>query len=241
LFDLIETYPLDTIEGSIQQSILMTQFEAGRYEIGNLPAILQRSNGVLDTLVSNTLMLQVNTIEVDTAQAIKPIKKIKSLPFPWKDFIKNLALWLIPILLIVLLVLWYFLRKKDIKLFKEKPKTMLDFYHEALDQLQELENQKLWQNDKVKEYYLGLSEILREYMEGRFGIHAMESTTDEIKENLFLNDGLKDKVSEILVQADLAKFAKFRPLGDENIKMMKMAKDFVRHTKPKTLDDKEDA
>jgi hypothetical protein len=120
-----------------------------------------------------------------------------------------------------------------VKLFKEKPKTELDYYHEAIDKLQTLENKKLWQNDQVKEYYLGLSEILREYLEGRFGIQAMESTTDEINDTLILQDKLKLKLREVLAQADLAKFAKFKPLGDENIRLMKQAKDFVRHTKPK--------
>lgn len=240
-FDKIESYPVDTSEEGLNQKILLTQFDAGLYEISQLPALVQRSDGSFDTLRSNTVMLYVGSIEVDTTQAIKPIKTVKSLPFPWKAFFKKLALWLIPILIIIALILWYVLRKKDVKLFKEKPKTMLDFYQDAIDQLQTLESKKLWQNDQVKDYYLGLSEILREYLEGRFGIQAMESTTDEINENLILQDSLKLKLKEVLSQADLAKFAKFKPLGDENIRMMKLAKDFVRHTKPKPLNQEEDA
>ena len=232
-FDSIQAYPVDTIANGIQQKIVLTQFEAGIYEISQLPALVQRSNGTLDTLKSNTAMLYVGGIDVDTTQAFKPIKTVKSISFPWKDFFKKLALWLIPILVILALIVWYILRKKNVKLFKEKPKTPLDYYHEAIDQLQTLENKKLWQNDQVKEYYLGLSEILREYLEGRFGIQAMESTTDEINDTLILQDKLKLKLREVLAQADLAKFAKFKPLGDENIRLMKQAKDFVRHTKPK--------
>jgi hypothetical protein len=232
-FDSIQAYPVDTIPNGIQQKIVLTQFEAGIYEISQLPALVQRSNGTLDTLKSNTATLYVGGIDVDTTQAFKPIKTVKSLPFPWKDFFKKLALWLIPILVILALIVWYILRKRDVKLFKEKPKTPIDYYHEAIDKLQTLENKKLWQNDQVKEYYLGLSEILREYLEGRFGIQAMESTTDEINNTLILQDKLKLKLREVLAQADLAKFAKFKPLGDENIRLMKQAKDFVRHTKPK--------
>ncbi|MDA8980366.1 hypothetical protein N9G63_04915 [Chitinophagales bacterium] len=232
-FDSIQAYPVDTIPNGIQQKIVLTQFEAGIYEISQLPALVQRSNGTLDTLKSNTATLYVGGIDVDTTQAFKPIKTVKSIPFPWKDFLKKLALWLIPILVILALIVWYILRKRDVKLFREKPKTPIDYYHEAIDKLQTLENKKLWQNDQVKEYYLGLSEILREYLEGRFGIQAMESTTDEINNTLILQDKLKLKLREVLAQADLAKFAKFKPLGDENIRLMKQAKDFVRHTKPK--------
>lgn len=235
LFDIIETYPSDTINNTITQSILMTQFNEGVYEIGQLPALILRGNGDIDTLYSNTLTLMVNTVDVDTSQAFKPIKTVKSIPFPWKEFLKKLAIYLIPILILLALIIWYFIRKKKLTLFPEKPKTMLDHYEDALDQLSKLERQKLWQKEQIKEYYLSLSEILREYLEGRFGVNAMESTTDEIKEDLFLEDGLKNKVCEILAQADLAKFAKFKPLGEENIRMMKMAKDFVKHTKPKLV------
>ena len=235
VFDIIETYPSDTLNNTISKDYLLTQFNAGRYSIGGLPALIMQSNGQIDTITSNALELIVNTVEVDTTQAFKPIKPVKSLPFPWKQFFKKLGLILLPILIIIALIVLYILRKKQYKIFKEKPKTMLDYYEEAIDKLQQLENQKLWQNDKTKEYYLGLSEILRAYVEGRFGVQAMESTTDELKESLFLEDGLKKKLLEVLKQSDLAKFAKFKPLGDENIKMMKLAKDFVRHTKPKTI------
>jgi len=235
LFDLIETYPIDTLENTISQRILMTQFSEGLYEVGQFPALIRRGNGDIDTFYSNILNLVVNTVEADTSQAFKPIKTVKSIPFPWKEFLKKVALILIPILLILALIIWHFVRKKKLILFPEKPKTMLDHYDDALDNLSKLESQKLWQNEQTKEYYLGLSEILREYLEGRFGVNAMESTTDEIKEELFLQDGLKNKVCEILSQADLAKFAKFKPYGEENIRMMKMAKDFVKHTKPKPI------
>jgi hypothetical protein len=177
----------------------------------------------------------VNTLEVDTSQALKAIKTVKSIPFPWKEFLKKLILYLIPILLVLILLVWYYIRKKKIILFPEKPKTMLDYYEGAIDELSNLEHQKLWQNDQVKEYYLSLSEILRAYLEGRFGINAMESTTDEIKADLILEEAMKLKLGEVLTQADLAKFAKFKPQGDENIRMIKIAKDFVRHTKPQTI------
>jgi hypothetical protein len=234
LFDLIEIYPSDSIDNKLTQSILMTQFNEGRYEV-QLPALIIRGNGDIDTIYSNISSVVVNTLEVDTSQALKAIKTVKSIPFPWKEFLKKLILYLIPILLVLILLVWYYIRKKKIILFPEKPKTMLDYYEGAIDELSNLEHQKLWQNDQVKEYYLSLSEILRAYLEGRFGINAMESTTDEIKADLILEEAMKLKLGEVLTQADLAKFAKFKPQGDENIRMIKIAKDFVRHTKPQTI------
>ena len=67
----------------------------------------------------------------------------------------------------------------------------------------------------------------------------MELTTDEIVALMQgeIADGLNKKLKDILSQADLAKYAKFKPMPDENIKIMKLSKDFVLHTKPKVEND----
>lgn len=234
-FDVINSYPIDTLSDGYNKRYSITQFNEGNYQFGQIPTVVVRTNGVMDTLYSNTLNLIVKTIEVDTTQAIKTIKSVKSLPFPWKDFLKK---WSIPILLLLILLgalLYYLAKRKKLFVKEEKPKSMLDFYEEAIQKLEEIDKKKMWQNDQIKEYYFSISEVLRTYLEGRFGINAMESTTDEIKEDLFLETSLKNKVTEILEQADLAKFAKFKPLNDENMSVMKKAKDFVRHTKPKEI------
>lgn len=239
-FDVIEAYKPDTGENSISQNILITQFNEGNYVFGGIPAIIQDVYDKFDTISSNDIMLYVSTLEVDTSQAIKPLKTVKSLPFPWKDFLKKWGPIIAIIILLLVLLIWYLIKRKKLFVAPEKPKTMLDFYEEAIKNLEDLDNKKLWQNDQIKEYYLGISEILRNYLEGRFGVNAMESTTDEIREELFLENSLKNKVCEILEQADLAKFAKFKPLNDENLRMMKLAKDFVKHTKPKNLETEDD-
>ncbi|MEZ4978074.1 MAG: hypothetical protein R2772_02140 [Chitinophagales bacterium] len=52
--------------------------------------------------------------------------------------------------------------------------------------LEELDSKKLWQNDQIKEYYLGISEILRSYLEGRFVSMLRKQLTDEIREDTYL-------------------------------------------------------
>jgi len=83
----------------------------------------------------------------------------------------------------------------------------------------------------------------RSYLEGRFSVNAMESTTDEIiaeYKGLEENKALSKKLKEILQQCDLAKFAKFKPTEDENKRIMKSALDFVSHTKPKPIAEEND-
>lgn len=231
-FDIIETHKPDTVNNTITQEILLTQFDEGRYQFGKIPALFKNQNGGVDTVYSNIVPLWVQTIEVDTSKAFKPIKPVKSLPFPWKQFAKNTALYGFPILLFLGLLLFYFIKKRKWFAKKEKPKTMMDFYEEALHKLEEINKQKLWQNDQVKEYYFGISEVMRSYLEGRYGIQAMESTTDEIMSQLIVNNKQKESLKQILQHADLAKFAKFKPLAEENMQFMKQSKEFIKQTRP---------
>ena len=80
-----------------------------------------------------------------------------------------------------------------------------------------------------------LTEIVREYIEGRFELLALESTTDEIMEDIKgvgIEKLLKKKLNDLLVTGDLAKLAKAKPLPNENERSLASAYDFVKETKP---------
>ena len=101
--------------------------------------------------------------------------------------------------------------------------------------MEELQNQKLWQNNKHKEYYSALTDILRTYIDGRFGVGAMEMTTDEIIEaikSLDLSQKLAMDVLNLLRDADLVKFAKAMPEAAENESAFSKVYYFVEETKP---------
>ena len=63
----------------------------------------------------------------------------------------------------------------------------------------------------------------------------MELTTNEILEELkgTLNNDQINNLKSILQRADLAKFAKSKPINTENIESMVLAKEFVHSTKEK--------
>lgn len=232
-FEFIEILNSDTFERKLQADWLITNFDSGYYQFGGIPALFVYENGDTDTAFSNNVLVYVNTLPVDTSQAFMPLKPVQNLPFPWKEVLPTILTLLGVIIAIILLIIYFWYQKKKAKETAERVKTPIEYFEEAIQDLNELDNKKLWQKDLVREYYYSLSEILREYLEGRFEIKAMESTTDEIMMQLEADEALKNKLSQILRQADLAKYAKFKPLGDENTKMMKLSKDFVLHTKPK--------
>ncbi len=95
-----------------------------------------------------------------------------------------------------------------------------------------------------KEYFTLLTDILREYLERRFDINAMEMTTRQIIDSLSSNTEVKEKrnyMREILDVADFVKFAKVRPLPSDNIAAFDNAVKFVEETKPVEKPDADDS
>lgn len=249
--EIIEDFPIDTLENKLSKKWDLSIYYPGAYQVAGFSAVVQNENGTVDTLKSfDPMTVFVKTVAVDTSQAFKPIKAPKSIPYPFKEVVKKWLPYVLGILVfaILLFFLWRKYKNRD-KPKYVKPKTPLDFHKEAIDKLKEIDKRKLWQSGQVKEYYLEISEVLRNYIDGRYAFNAMESTTDEIVEELQSlgeNKALSKKLKEVLQQSDLAKFAKFQPLGEENMRMMKISQDFVAHTKPKeeveeTVNEKNDS
>jgi hypothetical protein len=85
-------------------------------------------------------------------------------------------------------------------------------YDKAVDDLKRLREEKLWQSGKVKEYFSSLTDIAREYIEGQFGVNAVEMTTDDILEEirpLRFPKETYDRLKDTMEVADLVKFAKY--------------------------------
>jgi hypothetical protein len=105
----------------------------------------------------------------------------------------------------------------------------------ALRNLDLLKEAKLWQQGQVKQYYTNLTDIIRIYIEQRFEVPAMEQTSDEILASLrkiaIEDESCFAALKEILLLADLVKFAKALPLPNENESNILNAYLFVNHTK----------
>ena len=221
----------------LKQNYLITSFDSGAYIIP--PFIFTYMlDSIEDTIKTSPLLLEVYTVEVDTSQAIKDIKEPYDAPLTLKEFLNKYYPYILGsifLIAIILFVIYYFKkRKKHEPLIKiTKPKEPAHII--ALRELDKLKREKLWQQNKVKKYYTRLTEIIRTYIEHRFQIMALEQTSYEILQS-FTHLGIVDNQSyEILSQmlrlADLVKFAKEKPLPDENEFSLKNAYLFVNNTK----------
>lgn len=241
--EIVEIQKTDTsFSGDIitlKQNIITSAYDSGIFRAGPLSIIAGS-----DTIISNQVFINVNTLAVDTAKPFKPIKAPLKVDYEWKEF-----LWLIiPLLFLIgIAIAGYIMwkqqkNKKQIAYTRPVPKDPPHIW--ALKELKKVEEEKLWQQDKVKEYYSRLSDILRLYLEYRYRWFAMEDTTEVIEKTVsnYIN---KDKAKEMLLQvlrsADMVKFAKDLPMPNSNISAMETAVKFIEWTQPAETETKKEA
>ena len=85
----------------------------------------------------------------------------------------------------------------------------------------------------MKEYFSTLTDIAREYIEGQFGVNAVEMTTDDIMEEikpLHFSKEAYDKLKDTMEVADLVKFAKYSATALESDTCLNNMTDFVNES-----------
>lgn len=216
------------------QTLNITSFDSGYWAIPPFKFLAGDTNGIF----TDPLLLQVNTMAVDTTQAIKDIKEPYEETYSWIDWLKDnmIYVWVLLgallVLLIFFLIVKYTRKVKPPMVEVEIPKIPAHII--AFEKLDKLKAENLWQNGKLKLYHSQLTDIIREYIENRFKIQALEQTTEEILfgfRKVAIDDESKSKLKQVLIIADLVKFAKEQPLPNENEMSMTNSYDFIHGTK----------
>ena len=218
-------------QATVTQSYTITSFDQGTYTIPSYS--IGSAAGVLKT---NELTLMVQTVQVDTTKAIYDIKQPLSVSYTFWDWLKDHWVWValgLAVIIAIIGVIWYLRKRpKTVTIIKEiKPDVPAHII--ALGKLQQLRDKKLYQQDAVKQYHSELSDIIREYLEKRYVVKTHEKTTDEIFAALKYMDIANEyrvKLNQVLILADLVKFAKEKPLPVDNELSMENALGFVLKT-----------
>jgi hypothetical protein len=239
--EVISSSPLDTFRLDKEEQIriirdlTITSFDTGRQVI---PALRFELKSVNPPRTIETLPVEfyVHTLPIDTTKGPTDIKKPYAAPLT----LQEVSPYILGIILLGALVffLFYYLhrRKKNRPVFGKAGKPQDPPHVVALRMLDRIKEEKLWQQNKVKAYYSEISDTLRVYMQDRFGIQAMEYTTEEtliaFQENkqLITEKSFAD-LKSILTLADLVKFAKYEPLPDDHHMTLMNAYFFVNDTK----------
>ena len=227
----------------VKQQLTLMAFDTGQIQVPSVGLTYARSFDDPERLKAYTdpIRLYSTTMTVDTTQAYKPIVEPIAAPIKFKEVFP----WILGALVLVLIAfgVWYWLKHR-------KPKVDVDGnivrgpvippYDKAVGDLESLRQQKLWQSGKVKEYFSSLTDIAREYIEGQFGVNAVEMTTDDILEEvkpLHFSPETYNKLKETMEVADLVKFAKYEPVQDENQMAFMNSRLFVEQTKETVVEE----
>ncbi len=219
----------------IHQDIILQSFDSGTYRLNPIRYI----DGA-DTILSNRPVLKVIPAMVDSMVTIHDYADVADVDRKFvdylPDFIVDYGLWILAAIIagvIAYFVISRMLNKKDTE---QKPKEKpIPPYEKAIKALNELRADKLCEQGKEREFYTRLTDILRIYLQERFGINAMEMTSTQIRHSIQSNEETrlsKRNMDAVLEMADFVKFAKMRPLPDDNTRAFSSAIQFVEDTKP---------
>ena len=215
----------------VTQEFTVTSFDTAFYFIPPFEVLVDSQ-----VYASNPLALKVFTFDIDTTQveAIFPIKGVIERPILFAD-VWPMLLALLLIIAVGILVPYLLLRYSDDKpiLRRVTIAPKLPPHQVALKEMERIKEEKAWQHDDIKGFYTELTDALRTYMQDRFGFNAMEMTSCEIIRKL---DEQPDKewiaeLRNLFNMSDLVKFAKYKPLINENDMNLINAIDFINKTK----------
>ncbi|MEG1937263.1 MAG: hypothetical protein RR132_06940 [Rikenellaceae bacterium] len=237
--ELIEQSKIDTLKQDKRRERLtriykFTTFEAGNYSIGGFPVMYIDKN-IVDTIYSlDSIRFFVKTIAIDTTKdEIYTVKAPLKMPITWAEIQKYV--WFSLLGLLILAALYYVIKRlrQNKSLLPQKPK--LPPHILAINELEKIKKENLWQSGKVKLYYTRVTDVIRDYLGERFGVNAKEMTTDEILSIMEEQISKKGKdyqmLQELLRLSDLVKFAKLEPSPMDNQSAFDNAYYFIEVTK----------
>ena len=217
------------------RTITITSFDSALYRIP--PFIIEVDGREYET---SSLPLKVETVDIDTLhldQFFGP-REIAEPPFHWSDwrglFFKAIALCLLLCLLLYLYI-QQAAKRRLLPRLRLRPTPPPHVW--AKTEIDKLNTQTDLRAD-AKKYYTKLTDILRSYLQKRYGFDATQMTSGQIVENLRirLQGGEAGEVTaelrEILSVADLAKFAKLQTRMDEDSANLLRALQIVDVTRP---------
>jgi len=213
--DLVGSYVLPPIEVGYRQAVAE----------GEPP-------GPWETLVTSEIFVEVESVlptegGAEDIRGLKPLREIRS-PIPWLKIVLGIV-----VALLVAAGLWWYLRQRA----RRRDEVPLVPPHEvAFEALNALRGTDFDDPAAVRFFYFQISEVVRAYVEGRFGMNATDLTTEEILANLETLDQLAADQNEVLrrflVDTDQVKFAHREPSRGNIKSTHEQALSFVEATRP---------
>ncbi len=216
---------------TLKRKYLLTSFDSALYYIPPFKVMVDSTEYETKNLALKVYTMNIDTLHTDSIIGIKPVM---TPPFEWAEW--SLLLWLSVIVFVLAIALIYvIIRLKDNKpiIRRIKLKQRVVPHKVAMKKIEEIKEDKIWQQEDSKEYYTRLTDALRQYINDRYGFNAMEMTSFEIIRELSSvndEDAIRE-LRELFETADLVKFAKYNTMINENDRNLVYAIEYINQTK----------
>ena len=188
--------------------------------------------------VDSVLITVKDVPNVDTTNTnIRDIANILRQPYTFGEIAKvvGIVLGILALVAAIIFIVIRIKQHKPIITIPQAPPLPADV--RALDALETLRQQQLWQQGRVKEYHTQLTDIVRNYLEETYSIPSTEMTSDQTLDAFHSCSAYTEEASSQLQQmlqtADMVKFAKSQPQPYQHDLSMTQAVNFVKLTAPK--------
>lgn len=218
----------------VERNYLLNSYEIGRQTIPSLKIKYKGSRGDGEVATSEVIIdikgvLKEGEISGDIKDIFPPVDVPTSF--------KRLFLWISVALGVLLLsgiiygLVCKFKKRSKIQERQFVRRTPQEIAYELLERLSK---EDLIAKGLVREYYYRITNILRHYIEDRFGLLAPERTTEEFLTEMAHANQLdathKILIREFLERCDMVKYAKYGPSNLEIKETYDAAKRFIDET-----------
>jgi hypothetical protein len=216
------------------QTLILDTFTPGTLELPAFTVSFEDRRGditVAGQLTTDTWPITITSVIGDAADtaALRDIRGHIGVPtndwIIWASVGSGLALLLLGLL-----------ARRWSRLHAASEEPELSPHELARKQLDELEAEGLLEQHSYQTFYFRLSDILRHYIEGRFGMRAPKKTTPEFLTDLktcaIFEHDQQTNLSHFMRCSDMVKFALHEPPVEEGREAMQLARVFVKDTEP---------
>jgi hypothetical protein len=222
-------------------------YDTGRFVLPEMPVVLNAGAGA-ETLYTSPITVAIQSVAPDTATSVLPLKPYREHPFRWADLFRAVltSIWFwLGLVVMIGAVVWLIWRKyfRKIPVAPEAPVFLLPADEQALRDLISLRDKHYPSRGMVKEHFTEYSQIMRTYLEGRYGFKALEMTTFELERELEGSPYPAIVVRDLLStfhEADLVKFAKYASAPDRCDDALETGFETVAATKPQEASGEEE-
>lgn len=189
--------------------------------------------GMRPEIVTEPIAIEVASVlpQGEQQPELKEIAEPVDMPAPWWPWIAGG----IALAALAAGLLWW-RRRKHLERDAIPPPSPHEIAYAELDKLLAL---GLLEKGEAKLFYLRLSNVLRHYIEARFGLRAPEQTTEEFLAELQRSQPFAPKHNEslqaFLEHCDLVKFAELQPTRQEAETTVDLCRKFIGDTKQQEL------